>query len=506
MKINKKILSVLVVVMMIIPSITTAFATTGSSNVNYYIDRVYTMRTYSTSNTAKLSSINFDADEINGSSDSTIKQTYFVDLTLRIYNDDLSSGVATSDIEIDNPDSLGSFLYTNYTYNDDNEDYNITKGDRVSSYRVVKSTDGYLEIELKGLQYNGNGERLDFVVGDAITSPSNASLLVSTTISEAMTRDEEPDDTGSDNDDDDEHKPVEKPYVIISSYGYGGGQITAGDTFQLSMTFFNTSKDVDVSNMMITLRMPDAFMLTSSSNTFYIEELAQQGTITKTVQVTAKASAAPESHSIGVTSDFQYWETDDILTTANSQSVDVSIPVVQLDRFELSSVIVDEQDIELGDELLVTAEYVNKGRSEIYNLAATIDGNITTPGQVENIGNVLSGGKGSIDFYITPTEAGTTTGTLTLTYEDTNMQIKTLSLPYSVNVMEPYVPEPFDPGMDPFGPDGMGGDDMFEPEPQTNWVLVGAIILVVVIAGIVVTVVLVKRAKRKREEQEDADF
>ena len=46
------------------------------------------------------------------------------------------------------------------------------------------------------------------------------------------------------------------------------------------MTFRNTRKTMAVENMMVTMSMPDAMMLTSSSNSFYIESLAAEGTIT----------------------------------------------------------------------------------------------------------------------------------------------------------------------------------------------------------------------------------
>ena len=47
--------------------------------------------------------------------------------------------------------------------------------------------------------------------------------------------------------------------------------------------------------MMVTITMPEAFMLTSSSNTFYIEDLESEGMVTKTMNVTAKANADRKS-------------------------------------------------------------------------------------------------------------------------------------------------------------------------------------------------------------------
>ena len=127
------------------------------------------------------------------------------------------------------------------------------------------------------------------------------------------------------------------PYVIVNNYNYGG-TITAGDTFPLSITLFNTSKSLDVQNMMVTITMPEAFMLTSSSNTFYIEDLESEGMVTKTMNVTAKANAAPQSHNIEVSMKYQY--VDDHLNSRrdNTTQETISIPVVQVDRFQVTGV------------------------------------------------------------------------------------------------------------------------------------------------------------------------
>ena len=480
------------------------------ANAQRKIDRVYTIAT-SQNLFLRNTHSKFDATSISSSSDASIRQTYMADMTITIKNAALPAGIIESDIIPKNDDgsynshNLGSFLFTRDKYTTPTitggTDYNV------SNVEVIQSTQGNLVIKFIGLKYNGNGESLEFTV-DTIGNPSitehfNGSITAEVT--ECIPRGSEP--TQPDGDDDDGHGlDVETPYVIVSNYGYGGGQVTAGETFQLSMTYYNTSSDVDISNMMITLTMPEDFMLTSSSNTFYVKDLDQEESVTKTVQVTAKGAAKAQSHNIGVSMKYQYID-DNAATRRSAETTEnVSVPVVQVDRFELTGIEMDPEAF-LGDEVLVTANFVNKGRSEVFNISAEIDGNVKNPGQIQNLGNIASGATGTVDFYVMPLEAGTLTGNVILNYEDTNMELKSTTIPYSVEVMDMSGGDMGGGGMFPGGdgmyPEGDPTDGMVEPEAEKSiWpmVAIGVGVLVVVL------VVVLKVLKKKREEKEDADM
>ena len=162
-----------------------------------------------------------------------------------------------------------------------------------------------------------------------------------------------------------------------------------------------------------------------------IDALEAEGSITKTVQVTAKPAAQPQSHNVTVSMKYQYIDHKTVSRNDCSTEEIISIPVVQVDRFQLTSVEIEPQ-VMVGEEVYLSVEYVNKGRSEVYNLSASVSGdNIENPGQNQNLGNLSSGSTGSADFYIRAAESGPVSGLITVVYEDTNMQEKTLTIPFS---------------------------------------------------------------------------
>ena len=298
----------------------------------------------------------------------------------------------------------------------------------------------------------------------------------------------------------DEETTAAQPYVIISSYSYGKGDLVAGETRNVTMTFRNTSKTMAVENMMVTMTLPDAMMLTSSSNSFYIESLAAEGTITKTVNVTVKSNAAAQSHSMTV--DFTYDYLDNGIRRNAKTTESISMPVLQVDRFTVTGIDLP-QEIFMGEENNLSVNFVNKSRTEIYNLSAKLNcEGLSNNGEEQYLGNLASGTASSADFYITGNEKGELVGEVIITYEDTNMNQRTVSVPFTTKVTSyedvwgpqgPVSPQnPDDPGMDP-GMEQPAGFPWF-------WVIGG---VVVVAAGVFVYLKLRKNKKESVEEDED---
>lgn len=351
-------------------------------------------------------------------------------------------------------------------------------------------------LEFSTGKYSGSGKTLAAVVeGDDYYAEITAS------IAECV----EYRDTSTDDDDDDySDLAVATPYVIINSYGYGGREITAGETFTLSLTLYNTSANVDVQNMMVTVSMPDDLMLTSSSNTFYIANLATEESVTKSIQVTAKPAAKAQSHNIDVSMKYQYIDHHTNARRDNTTEETIAIPVVQVDRFQVTGI--DAQaEINVGEEGLITVNFVNKGRSDVYNISAEISGNIQNPGQQQNLGNLTSGTTGTVDFYPIPLESGPVNGQVTITYEDTNMVEKTVTMDYSCTAIS-YEDMMggggiFDPGMDVTDPGMMGeGEGDGTEKSPAPWVIGG------VAVAAVAAFIIKKKIDKKRSEAADADL
>ena len=360
----------------------------------------------------------------------------------------------------------------------------------ISIWNVNNTPKGML-IELTGVYYvGGNDNTLKLIVTQGNYNAILSCKIDNATIVPQKENDKKPG----------EETTAAQPYVIISSYSYGKGDLVAGETRNITMTFRNTSKTMAVENMMVTMSLPDAMMLTSSSNSFYIESLAAEGTITKTVNVTVKSNAAAQSHSMTV--DFTYDYLDNGIRRNAKTTESISMPVLQVDRFTVTGIDLP-QEIFMGEESNLSVNFVNKSRTEIYNLSAKLNcEGLSNNGEEQYLGNLASGTASSADFYITGNEKGELVGEVIITYEDTNMNQRTVSVPFTTKVTSyedawgpqgPVGPQnPDDPGIDP-GMEQPAGFPWF-------WVIGG---VVVVAAGVFVYLKLRKNKKESVEEDED---
>lgn len=420
------------------------------------------------------------ADKVNPSSE--IVKGNYVDLTLYVTDNDFlslygSTGYSKNNFSVTTPGD-SSFLAGSGA------------GAEIEKW-TVGSTDKGMEIQLTGVYYVGGSDN----TLKLIITQGNYNAIVTCKIDNATIIPTKPDDEKPDTE-----TTAAQPYVIISSYSYGKGDLVAGETRNITMTFRNTSKTMAVENMMVTMTLPDAMMLTSSSNSFYIESLAAEGTITKTVNVTVKPTAAAQSHSMTV--DFTYDYLDNGVRRNAKTTETISMPVLQVDRFTVTGIDLS-QEIFMGEENNLSVNFVNKSRTEIYNLSAKLNcEGLSNNGEEQYLGNLASGTASSADFYITGNEKGELVGEVIITYEDTNMNQRTVSVPFTTKVTSyedvwgpqgPVGPQnPDDPGMDP-GMEQPAGFPWF-------WVIGG---VVVVAAGVFVYLKLRKNKKESVEEDED---
>lgn len=421
---------------------------------------------------------------------SEITKGNYVDLTLYVTDNDFLSltqkdGYNANNFSVTTPGD-SSFLAGGSGYYGSA----IKSEANISIWNVNNTPKGML-IELTGVYYvGGNDNTLKLIV-----TQGNYNAILSCKIDNATIVPEK-----ENNKKPDEETTAAQPYVIISSYSYGKGDLVAGETRNITMTFRNTSKTMAVENMMVTMSLPDAMMLTSSSNSFYIESLAAEGTITKTVNVTVKSNAAAQSHSMTV--DFTYDYLDNGIRRNAKTTESISMPVLQVDRFTVTGIDLP-QEIFMGEENNLSVNFVNKSRTEIYNLSAKLNcEGLSNNGEEQYLGNLASGTASSADFYITGNEKGELVGEVIITYEDTNMNQRTVSVPFTTKVTSyedawgpqgPVGPQnPDDPGMDP-GMEEPAGFPWF-------WVIGG---VVVVAAGVFVYLKLRKNKKESVEEDED---
>lgn len=278
------------------------------------------------------------------------------------------------------------------------------------------------------------------------------------------------------------------PIVILSKYNYGGSSVAAGSSTNLSFSFTNTSKTIKIENVMVTVTGGQDLMLNGSTNTFYFESVAASGS--KTVTVPMKAAQLISASAQDVKIDVTYEYVDQNARKSGNATLSLSVPLYQPDRFEMSEPTSSYTGY-VGEETSLTIDYVNKGKSAINNVEATISGDIDTPTAYQRVGTIDGGKNGTIAFAVTPQLEGENQVKIVITYEDSNGNTKERVFEATVEAM-PY--EPADPGIDDPG--------MIDPEPTSTFPWKYVIIALVVIAVIALIVLRIRKKKAKQKAEQ----
>lgn len=279
------------------------------------------------------------------------------------------------------------------------------------------------------------------------------------------------------------------PIVILSKYNYGGSSVAAGSSTNLSFSFTNTSKTIKIENVMVTVTGGQDLMLNGSTNTFYFESVAASGS--KTVTVPMKAAQLISASAQDVKIDVTYEYVDQNARKSGNATLSLSVPLYQPDRFEMSEPTSSYTGY-VAEETSLTIDYVNKGKSAINNVEATISGDIDTPTAYQRVGTIDGGKNGTIAFAVTPQLEGENQVKIVITYEDSNGNTKERVFEATVEAM---AYEPTDPGMDDPG--------MIDPEPASTFPWKYVIIALIVIA-IIALIVLRARKKKAKQKAEQA--
>lgn len=279
------------------------------------------------------------------------------------------------------------------------------------------------------------------------------------------------------------------PIVILSKYNYGGSSVAAGSGTNLSFSFTNTSKKLAIENVMVTVTGGSDLMLNGSTNTFYFDSVAAGGSKSVTVPMKAAQLISASAQAVQIAVTYEY--VDQNARKSGNATLSLSVPLYQPDRFDLSEPKTSYTGY-VGEETSLTIDYVNKGKSAISNVDATISGDIDSPTPYQRVGTIDGGKNGTIAFAVTPQLEGENQVKIVITYEDSNGNTKERVFEATVEAM---AYEPADPGMDDPG--------MIDPEPANTfpWKY---IIIAVVAALIVLLVVLRIRKKKAKQKAEQA--
>ena len=304
---------------------------------------------------------------------------------------------------------------------------------------------------------------------------------------------------------DESGKKVFAPNIIIESYSFGGEYVTAGKQFPLTVNIKNVSDKAVIENLKVTVNgkpLQDgsiAYSPANSSNSFFFDTLPCKGTQTIELDLLPKADAVPNSYPVEI--DFTYeYSVNNERFQATGIAETLTIPLRQEDRLVINEPEIPNWGINVGELCTINISLVNKGKSAVYNVTATVQGEgFTAESPTYYIGNVNSGTEEYYDAKLTPMQEGDISGEIIFTYEDANGESKENRIPFTfmaLNMMG---------GMD-MNMDGMEGFDMPAAEEESGFPLWAYFAIgggVLAIAAIIVIVVVVKKKKKKAELEDD---
>ena len=304
-----------------------------------------------------------------------------------------------------------------------------------------------------------------------------------------------------------------KPRIIIQSYQTSVEMIEAGKSFDLDFTLQNTSAETEVSNVKVVLGSEEAGSTTSTtrsnsvffpsegSNSFFIERIAPKGSVSNSIQLTTSQDIEPGVYSL--TLNIEYDANGSAVSPSEEK---LAFPVAQQQRLDIQGFSVGNSTM-MGSSVPLAFQYINKGKSTIYNFSVEVEGDFTLEDTTQSYnGNLTSGYNDTYENYLVPTKEGTCTGAVLLKYEDSQGNEKSERKEFTVEVQSMDMPTDGDIGMDgEFVGGGMMPSDMEEPSSGPSPVLIGCIIGVVVLGGGAAAFVILRKRKQAKEREEDEE-
>ncbi len=303
------------------------------------------------------------------------------------------------------------------------------------------------------------------------------------------------------------------PKLLVMDYSTGVEKLMAGSEFDFTFRVKNTHSSAKAENIKVTVSSSadNTFSIIQGSASFLIESLAGGEEKECTIPLRVKGDVATGGYDINIEFDYEYAGLDEkknVTSLSNKITETLKIPVYSNDRPMVNNIQVGTWEQPKSNEsTTMSFEFYNMGKSPLYNVTATVEGDFTTNGAMLMIGNVESGTGQTWEMDVTPTMGGTCSGTLIISYEDGNGNPSTYEMPFSADVQDMGGAIIDDGGMIDDGNMGfedgnMGFEDGMMPEegakkglPLWAWIAIG-VGAAAVVAAVVVIVVKVRKKKK----------
>lgn len=278
------------------------------------------------------------------------------------------------------------------------------------------------------------------------------------------------------------------PNVIVKNYDFGGASVPAGSIFVLGVTLLNTSNKLSIENVVVTVQEADGFSISGSTNTFFFNKIKKRKSTE--ISIPIKINPTIESSVIPVSINVKYEYLDLKKRNQGSADLKVTVPVFQRDKFEISTPQIPAIGY-VGEETSFTINYNNKGKGTIYNVEASISGDVTSVNPKQAIGNIEAGKSGIIAFAYSPNNEGSNDLKVKITYEDADGNAKKRIFTQTVNAEIMQIEDPME------GEENMPNEEEGKKFPWLPVIGVGIALLIAII-------IIIKHNKKKALAKKEA--
>ncbi len=297
------------------------------------------------------------------------------------------------------------------------------------------------------------------------------------------------------------------PRIIVTGFKTNPEKVMAGDDFTLTITVQNTSTMTAVSNVQFDITADAvaagsgdgayaAFLPTSGSSTVYVPRIEAGQTTDISIDMTARNDLSQKPYIVKLSAEYE-----DAKANMYKADADVSVPIYQEARMQISNLEIAPPSAEVGSSVNIMFDINNMGRTTLYNTQVHFESETLSGGDVF-LGTLESGKTGAIDTMVDCIAPTMDDGTVkvVVTYEDDAGNQNSYEQDINIFVFE---------GMD-YGDEGMWdeggmwGEDMYGGFTEDTgkkfpiWIPIAGVGGVGAIVGIVCGVKASKKKKAKR--------
>ena len=224
------------------------------------------------------------------------------------------------------------------------------------------------------------------------------------------------------------------PRLMVAGYDTSEDTIYANESFTLTVHMQNTAKTA-ISNIKLTLVSEENYFIPDGGvgNVFF-DSMEPGENKDLTLKLRAASGLEEKIYSLTVKSEYENGKAE----AFNSEDV-LYIPVSLRQRLSVTDVFMEEEQIEVGDTVEISAVVNNLGEGNLYNVAATVTGDNLKETETY-IGNIEPGKSGTIDILTKAaivTEGDHIHNKMIITYEDKNGKVYEEKTDIFVEVAEP---------------------------------------------------------------------